>query len=308
MDAPRHLAAVVAINAVFAGAYLFGKIGVDHFPPLFFSALRFGLVFVALIPFLRFDRAVRERFGAVLAFCALMGVGVYGTMYLALNAAGGVSAILIGTQFSVPFAAILGYFILREKTSAAVWSGIAVAFAGVMIVGFDAAILGNAGAFVLILFSALFYAAANVISRDLAAINVFALNAWTALFSAPILLALSLLFEEGQLESIHLAAAESSAASGADLIGWIALLYSAFVVTIVGHGGMFALLRRYPVSAVMPYYVLTPIFGVIGGVLFFGESLSARFIIGALLALVGVSVVNRKSRRKKITPADAPEA
>ena len=57
---------------------------------------------------------------------------------------------------------------------------------------------------------------------------------------------------------------------------------------------MFALLRLYPVSAVMPYYVLTPIFGIIGGVIIFGELLSWRFVICAAVALTGVYIVKRR--------------
>lgn len=292
---PRHIAAVVGINAVFAGVYLAGKIGVSHFPPLFFSALRFLLVLAALAPFLRLTPALRARWRDAAAFCVLMGPLTYATLYSALAQADGVAAIFIGTQASTPIAVLLGRFWLGEKTSATVWIGIWAAFAGVMAVGFDAALLGYPEAFALILVSAACYAGANVASRGLAgAAGILNLNAWMALVSCPVLFGMSLALESGQAESLL----------SADWGDWLVLLYSALVVSLVGHVGMFALLRRYPISAVMPYYVLTPIFGVAGGVWLFGEELTVKFCAGAVLALAGVFWVNRNISRAAVR---APE-
>lgn len=287
---PVHVAAVVGINAVFAGAYIAGKFGVNHFPPFFFSTLRFLLVFVVLLPFFRLTPVPRSHFKPFLLFCLSMGVAVYGTMYLALSMADGVTAILIGTQFSVPMAALLGMAILGDKINRTKWCGIVLAFTGVMVVGFDEAILGYGVAFSLILLSAFFYAYANVLSQQLAgAVNLLTLNAWMALVSVPPMLGLSLLFEEGQWAAL----AEAEAGS------WAALLYSAWVVSLVGHVGMFALLRRYAVAQVMPFYVLTPIFGVIGGLLFFSETPSLKFYIGGAVALAGVWIVNQLGERQR---------
>ena len=111
------------------------------------------------------------------------------------------------------------------------------------------------------------------------------------------MLLLSLLFEGDHWQV--LAAADASA--------WTALLYSAFVVSLVGHVGMFALLRLYPVAAVMPFYVLVPIFGVLGGLFFFSEEPSAKFYIGAVIALTGVWIVNKLGRRRSNNHTRPPE-
>ena len=80
----RHLAAVIGINAIFGGAYIAGKIGVDHFPPLFFAALRFGLIALLLLPFVRWNRQMTAHIKTIVAFCLLMGAALYGAIYLAL--------------------------------------------------------------------------------------------------------------------------------------------------------------------------------------------------------------------------------
>ena len=286
----RHLAAVIGINAIFGGAYIAGKIGVDHFPPLFFAALRFGLIALLLLPFVRWNRQMTAHIKTIVAFCLLMGAALYGAIYLALALADGVAVILICTQFSVPAAAILGMWFLGERPSKRTWLGIWLAFIGVMAAGFDYALLGYWHATILIIISALFYAAANVISRNLrGVVSVLNLNAWMAILSTPIMLALSFGLESGQMDALW----------NADTSATISVLYSAIVVTLIGHTGMFALLRLYPVSAVMPYYVLTPIFGIIGGVIIFGELLSWRFVICAAVALTGVYIVNRTAGKLK---------
>ena len=287
MIKPVHLAALIGINLIFSGAYIAGKAGVGHFPPLFFSAMRFLLVFLALLPFFRRPNIARGHRRHFWGFCLSMGLGVYGSMYLALAAADGVSGILIGTQFSVPMAALLSLWLLGDRITGAVWLGIVLAFIGVMIVGFDSAWVGEYLAFALILFSAFCYATANVISRRLSgAINVLNLNAWMALISTAPMFLLSLIFESGQWQAL----------ATADTTDWLVLLYSSLAVSLIGHVGMFTLLRRYPVSQIMPYYVLVPIFGVIGGILFFGETPTARFYLGAVIALSGVYIVNRRGK------------
>ena len=130
------VAAVLGINAIFSGAYIAGKIGVGHFPPFLFAALRFAIVAIVLSPFLRFDRRLLDNRAAAAGFCLTMGAGVYGTMYWALYLAGGAAPILIGTQFSTPAAVLLAALFLREKAGKAVWGGIALTMAGVMMVGF----------------------------------------------------------------------------------------------------------------------------------------------------------------------------
>lgn len=289
MIRPLHLAALVGINAIFAGSYIAGKIGVGHFEPLFFSAARFVLVFAALLPFFRLRPVPPAHRRTFFGFCFGMGIGVYSTMYLALAAADGVSAVLIGTQFSVPMAALLGMWLRGDRISKTTWIGIVTAFAGVMIVGFDGVILGYGLAFMFVMLSAFFYAYANVLSQQLGGIvSVLNLNAWMALLSIAPMLALSFVFEGNQLPSLL-------AAQPAD---WAALLYSALAVSLLGHGGMFAMLRLYPVAQVMPFYVLVPIFGVVGGLVFFSETPTLKFYAGALVALLGVWIVNTLGARR----------
>lgn len=287
---PIHFFALLGINLIFAGSYIAGKFGVNHFPPLFFTGIRFMLVFIVLLPFFKSvnfkndDGQKTKSRQAFWGFCFAMGIGVYCPMYLSLALADGVSAILIATQFSVPAAAFLGVWLLKSSISPIVWVGTILAFVGVMIVGYDKALLGHGLEFMLILLSAFFYAYANVLNKKLTEhIKVLNLNAWMAIVSVLPMFVLSFIFESGQWASIV----------EADWQSWLALLYSSLVVSLVGHIGMFVLLRRYPVSVVMPYYVLMPIFGIVLGFIFFDEQVTYKFYLGAFIALLGVYIANK---------------
>ena len=114
-----------------------------------------------------------------------------------------------------------------------------------------------------------------------------------AAFAAPQLALASLLLEENQFAAL----------SAAD--GWVyfAILYQAIVIVVIGYGIWYWLLGRYDMNQAMPFTLLVPLFGVMSGVVFLGESLSLHFVIGGLLTIVGVGVI--VLRRPKVT---APQA
>jgi O-acetylserine/cysteine efflux transporter len=105
--------------------------------------------------------------------------------------------------------------------------------------------------------------------------------AWLAWASLPFLLPLSLLLEDGQLESLGQAGAT----------GWGALLYSAVLASLFAHTAYFALVRRYPVSSIAPVTVLAPVFSVLFSVLLLGDRLDWRMVVGGLMTLSGVAVI-----------------
>ncbi len=65
----------------------------------------------------------------------------------------------------------------------------------------------------------------------------------------------------------------------------------AVMVTVVGYGLWYHLLRHHPVNQTMPFTLLVPVFGVVFGVLLLGETLTWRTVVGGLLTLFGVSVI-----------------
>lgn len=76
-------------------------------------------------------------------------------------------------------------------------------------------------------------------------------------------------------------------------IVWLSLLFQGIVVSFASYLVWFSLLRKYLASRLSVFSFLTPIFGVVFGVLLLHEPLSSSFIAGTLLVLSGISLVSR---------------
>ena len=285
-----HLLAIIAINAIFGSAYALGKLGVDQFPPYLFAGLRAVLVALALLPFLKIRTIQRHQWPSLILFSALMGVSVYATMFQALALTESVSPIVIGTQLSVPFAVLLGWIFLKEYVNPGILLAILVSFSGIIVVAFDETVLSSLSALIWCAGMALSYGGATVISRQLKSLDARVLNAWMALLSTPPLIILSFLFEENQWQAIQTAT----------ILDWTVVLHAALAVGILGHVGMFALLRRYPLAMVMPFYVLTPLFGVAFSIILFDESLTLQILIGVAMVLGAIFYINKSSRKQRM--------
>ena len=84
----------------------------------------------------------------------------------------------------------------------------------------------------------------------------------------------------------------------ADAVHWAGALYSALISSIVGHGLLFYLVQRNPVSMVTPHLLLAPVLAVAFGVYFWGDEPGARLLIGGVMVLAGVLMVAVRSGKR----------
>lgn len=286
---PSHILLVLSICVVWGANFVVTKLGLKTFPPVFFSALRFALLAMVLLPFLKI---VPGRMTRVITFAFTLGVLHYSTMLVAIGLAGNMSAVAILNQVHIPFGVILAVIFLKEQVGWKRWGGIALAFAGVMVMGFDPEVLRYTDAMIIVLISSFIIAAANVMARALADISPFTLNAWVATVAVLPLTALSFILEEGQIASIGIAG-----------IGdWSAVAYNAFLVTLYGHGMVYILFRQYGVGQVTPWLLLMPFFAVGFSVVILGDVLTLRILAGGAMILAGVAVVTFRSAGKAGIP------
>jgi len=75
------------------------------------------------------------------------------------------------------------------------------------------------------------------------------------------------------------------------------LLFTAIASSIIAHTLMFHLIAKYPVTSVAPVNVLSAIFSIICGVVWFGDRLTPKMWLGGGIALVGVVIVAMRDRR-----------
>ncbi len=259
--------------------FIAASIGLREFPPIFFTGIRFLLLLICLSIFIRVPA---ERIKPLLGIGLLMGVGMYLTLYLSISIADNIASVAIFSKLEAPFAIILGVILLKEKIGFRRISGIVIAMIGAAIITFDPAAFDDLPALFWMAVSCAFAAYGIIKVRELGEIHPLTIAAWIALVSAPTLLLTSAIFEQAHLQALR----------NTTWIGWSALVYTAVMSSIVANSGLYYLLQRYPVSQVVPYSLLSPIFAVIGGVMLLDDELTQGLIIGGILILSGVAWIH----------------
>jgi len=172
-----------------------------------------------------------------------------------------------------------------ERLSKSQWSGIALAFAGVAI-----AFLGPAGPDQQVSLLGDLYAlmAGAVWGMTTVAIRRSKLS------EAP---AVKTLFY--QMAAASLLLIGTALALGEGEVNWtpatgINMVFQAVVVAFASYLTWFWLLRRYLASRMATFTFITPLIGVLFGVLILDERLSPQFIVGGLLVLAGIFLVSAR--------------
>lgn len=281
---PLDLALLVFINLIWGVNLVAAKLGIGEFPPIFFTALRFAVLAVVLAPLLRVFRGQMTTLMQAAAFSGALG---FALMYVGFKYAGDISSIAIATQLGIPFSTLLSIWLLGEKVRWRRKLGMALAFAGVAIISFDPRALDHVLGLLLVVASQLVTSFGTIQIKRLRDINAWQLQAWIGIVSAPGLLLVSLLFESGQWQAVQ----------NATWVGWSSMLFTAIASSIVAHTLMFHLIAKYPVTSVSPVNVLSAIFSIACGVIWFGDQLTARILFGGGIALAGVVIVAMRDKR-----------
>ena len=275
----------ILVAALWGMGLVFAKAAIVHFPPILLMALRFSVTALVLVWF------VRPPLGHLWALAGIAFVASavqYSLTFTGLKwLDAGVAALIV--QLEVPFLTLLGAIVLGEKTGTRKWIGIAVAFLGVYYIAGEPQIAADMRAVFLVIGGAATWAIGQVMIRRLHDIDGLTLTAWIAVMAAPQLFAMSAIFETGQVEAIR----------GADWIVWAAVLYLGLVMTALGYGIWYTLVRRNPVSLIAPFLLLLPIFTIFGGIVFLGERLTQTTVLGGAIVLAGVAVIVIEPRRRR---------
>lgn len=280
----RHYFLIFFIMFFFGSAYPIGKLALNtSLPPILFSSLRMGLVFLCLIPFWRFKIPNKKDVLPLLFFSITMGVGVNFFLNLALFNARVLSPLLIGSQLTIPFALLASSFFLKEKISLKKWFFIFLIFFGVTIIGFDPELKNEIYTLFLVSLMAVFYAASNIFSRHLKSVDVTLTNSYIGLMGFVVLIIISIFFEKNTI--YHL--------TNINFTTWLLIAHSSILVSIFGHMSMFYLFKFYPVGKAFPFYALFPIFGIIQTFFIFGEIPTLLVIIGSCIVIPSVFLINK---------------
>src|SRR3984957_14208682 len=272
-----QIVCAVAVPLLWGYQFVAIKVGVTEFPPLFFLALRFLAIALLLVPFV--ERPTRQQFGPVAAISLFLGGLNFGLFYVGLGLGSG-SLSAVAYQLATPFTVLLAWPLLAERPSLTTSAGVGLAFVGVVVLAAGPGMSANALPLLLVVAAAFAFAVSNVLTKRYGPFDPLTLMAWSSLLTVPQVLLMSLLLEYGQLASLVTA----------DGRGWVGLAHTNFIGGIVGFGLWFWLIGRCSRGRVAAFGLLLPVFALISSVLFLGDRVTPKLVVGGLLAISGVAI------------------
>jgi len=189
----------------------------------------------------------------------------------------------------------LHLFVPGERLSPRQWIGVALAFTGILVAfgeGFVSARGATAKGDLFGIAAAALWAATTVIIRSTA---LSAASAEKTLFYQIGMSALIL-----PLASIAIGEAGVIAVTPKVISS---LAYQSIVVAFASFLAWFWLLTRYLAGRLAVFSFLTPLFGVVFGIVLLGEPITPVFVAAALLVGLGIALVNRSTLLSRELPA-----
>ncbi|WJV62472.1 EamA family transporter [Pectobacteriaceae bacterium CE70] len=263
------------------------KIGLHDIPPFLLAGLRFLLV---ALPAIFFVPVPRLPFRWLVAYGITISFGQFAFLFCAikLGMPAGIASLVLQAQAF--FTLLIGALLLGERLKWNQVAGILVAAAGIVLLAesgtASSATVGvTQSTLLLSLGAALCWACGNICNKLIMSryrIQIMSLVVWGALISVGPFLLCSWLFEGREVIVSSLVNIQLSTV--------LALIYLAFIATIIGYSIWGNLLARYETWRVAPLSLLVPVVGLLSAGVLLGETLSLLQITGTLLIMLGLLV------------------
>ncbi|WP_351228884.1 EamA family transporter [Streptomyces sp. NPDC002133] len=292
---PSHVALAALVAAVWGVNFVVVEIGLDHFPPLLFSALRF---LVAALPAVFFVGRPKVAWKWIIAVGMVLGVAKFGLLFTGMNegAPAGLSSLIL--QIQAVFTALFAFLALGERPGRTRALGMLIALSGIAVAAVDEGGSGPLTGFGLVIAAAACWGVSNVLTRKASPPDALNFMVWVSVVPVLPLVLLSLLMEGPDRDLAALRAL--------DWPGVGVIVYVAWITTIFGFGAWGWLIRRHPASSVAPFSLLVPVFGMSSAALFLDESVTPLRWCAAALLVGGVALT---SLARTATPgASSPPA
>ncbi len=284
---PKDLLLALVVVIAWGVNFVVIKVGLHGVPPLLLGALRFAL---AAFPALLFVKRPKLPLRWLFAYGATISFGqfafLFSAMYVGMPA--GLASVVLQAQafFTLVFAA----FFLGERFRAQNVIGLLIAASGLALIGLQSSAgVSGAGAqamtaagFVLTLCAACMWALGNIVTKKVGKIDLVGLVVWASLIPPLPFLVLSYFMEGPQRIE--------TALTGIGMASIGAIVYLAFIATILGYSLWSRLLSKYPASQVAPFSLLVPIVGLASAAVLLGERLTGAQVGGAALVMAGLIV------------------
>ncbi len=262
--------------------------GIDGMPPLLFVALRFVLV---AIPAVFFVRPPKIGWRNIVIIGAFLSFGQFALLYLALHLGmpAGLASLLLQTQ--VILTVVIAAGVLGERPSIRQLIGVIVGTIGLGVVIVGHSIVAPWVPLIITLGAALSWAIGNVLSRRAKVASGLSLVVWSALVVPLPSAALAVLLDGPD--------AVGYALTHLSVVSLLSTLYTAVAASLIGYGIWNSLMARYPTSAVVPFTLLVPVIGIAAAWVVQGEVPTVTEILGGIVMLAGLATAVITTGRKR---------
>lgn len=286
----KDIALALLVIVIWAGNIIAIKYSVMELPPMTAISFRFGLTALAFLPFLRWPGL--DMMKRLFVIALLMGFLHQGLLFQGMEQlSAGLTAIFLQAQ--VIFATILGVLFFSEKIGWRSIGGLIMGIAGICVIYGDSTAGFSALGFWLLMGSTLALAYAYMMMKKLPPVKPATFLCVMNGLAFPFVLASAAFMDMAEWD--HIPHADWQLLT-------IVFIYQIFAVGL-SHIIWQKLLTRNDMGVITPFTLLLPVFGVGMAILFLGEAVSARMIIGGSIAMLGVGIiVLRRARKNKSLP------
>ncbi len=278
---------IAAIVPIFLGfGFVIAKPAMEYLPPFLLMGLRFTFVAILLVWWFPIPKGFLKR----IFFASLIAnTTQYSITYTGLSFIDASAAVLL-VQTEVPFGVLFAFFMLREKPTLRALIGIAIAFIGVYILTGSPNLDGKFIGVSLVIIGSGVWALGQVLVKPLSKeINPLALVAWLGLFSGPILITLSAIFDGNPINYF----------SSTPFEIWMIAIYLGFIMQPITYGCFYYVLKNNPIYKVLPIVTMgIPPTGLLAAIFLLGEEPTKELFIGGAIIIIGVMLILLPNRKK----------
>ncbi len=258
--------------------FVIAKPAMQQFPPFLLMGLRFTIAALILIWWFPIPRGLLKNL-FIVSFIG--GTLTYGLVYMGLNSVDASSSTLL-IQTEVPFGVIIAYFLFKEKPGIKNIVGIVIAFLGLFVLLGAPNLQGKLIGVLLLLSGAFTWSLGMVMAKPISKkIGGFAVTAWICLFSGPMLLLGSFIFDGNTINYFL----------SANFHGWLIVAYLSLIMQPLAYGTWYNVIGRNPIHKVLPVMLLLPLTGLSTAIFLLGEEPTKQVFIGGAIILFGIGMI-----------------
>ncbi|MFL0801012.1 MAG: EamA family transporter [Agarilytica sp.] len=272
----QHLFMAMGVVTIWGVNFSVVKIGLQDYPPILFSGVRFLLVAIPAVFFIPFPKT-SIWYVVVVGVC--LGIFKFSLLFLAMKTdiSAGLASLVL--QVQVFFTIGFSIAVFKESISISQVIGICCAVLGFIV------LFGNSGenvtlvGLLMVASAAIFWAISNVVMKKMQGVNLLHFFVWISLIPPIPLFILSYIYETSDPISVIKSATTTS---------WFSALYVSYMSTLLAFAMWGYLLRSYSSATVAPFALLIPVIGMGTSWLLLDETISRYEAVGAVGILAGL--------------------